>query len=121
MSRRVNRVLRLMNCLEWVEDELRRSEPGAQDWVRATLEPARRAAGTAFEALRSAARRGDSKAKADLDALVASLRITDAQRSLVRAPDAALHSKEPIFRREERTASLAARLGGDRVLGHETQ
>ena len=89
MSARVNRVLGLLNCLEWVEDELRRSEPEAQHWVRVTLEPARRAAGTAFEALRSAARRGDPKARVALDAFVASLAINDAQKSLARASDAA--------------------------------
>ena len=89
MSARVNRVLRLLNCMEWVEDELRRSEPEAQHWVRVTLEPARRAAGTAFEALRSAARRGDPKARVALDAFVASLAINDAQKSLARARDAA--------------------------------
>ena len=89
MSARVKRVLRLLICLEWVEDELRRSEPEAQDRVRVTLEPARRAARTVFEALRSAARRGDPKAQMALNAFVASLAINDAQKSLARVRDAA--------------------------------
>jgi hypothetical protein len=84
MSATVN-VLGLLNCVEWVEHQLQRSEPDAQHWVRATLEPARRAVGTAFEALRSAARRGDPTAQGALDALVASLAIYDAQN----------HSREP--------------------------
>ena len=87
MSARGNRVLGLLNCLEWVEDELRRNEPEAQQWVRATLEAARRAAGTAFEALRSGARRGDPEAQMALDALVASLAINDAQKSPARVRD----------------------------------
>jgi hypothetical protein len=89
MAAGMNRVLGLLNCLGWVEDELRRSEPAAHDGVRAMLEPARRAAGTAFEALRAAARRGDPKARVALDAFVASLAIHDAQESLARARDAA--------------------------------
>jgi hypothetical protein len=85
----VNRVLGLLNCLGWVEDELRCSEPETQDRVRVALEPARRAAGRAFEALRSAARHGDPKARVALDAFVASLALHDAQESLARARDAA--------------------------------
>ena len=90
MSASVNRVIRSLNCVEWVEHQLQRSEPEGQHWVRVTLEPARRAAGTAFEALRSAARRGDPKAHVALDALVASLAMSDAQKSPARARDAAL-------------------------------
>ena len=84
MSATVN-VLCLLNCVEWVEHELQHSVPAAQPWVRVTLESARRAAGTAFEALRSAARRGDPTAQMALDTLVASLAMNDAQK----------HSREP--------------------------
>jgi hypothetical protein len=82
MSARLNQVLCLLHCVVWLENELRRSEPEAQHWVRATLEAARRVADTAFEALRSAARRGDPNAQVALDGLVASLAINDAHKSL---------------------------------------
>jgi len=72
-------VLCLMNCVQWVEQRLQRVKPEAQPWVRITLESARREAGAAFEALRSAARHGDPEARAALDAFVASLAIAGAQ------------------------------------------
>jgi predicted NBD/HSP70 family sugar kinase len=74
MSVEVNRVLRLLACVNRVEDELRRSQSEPRDGS------ARRTAGTAFEALRSAARRGDPNARVALDAFVASLAIKDASR-----------------------------------------
>lgn len=84
MSATVN-VLCLLNCVDRVERDLQHSEPAARPWVRIALESARREAGTAFEALRSAARRGDPTAQIALDALVASLAVNDAQS----------HAREP--------------------------
>ena len=74
MSVDVNRLLRLLACVNRVGDELRPSPSEPRDWS------ARRTAGTAFEALRSAARRGDPNARVALDAFVASLAIKDASR-----------------------------------------
>jgi hypothetical protein len=69
MASEVDRLLIWMHRVDLLEDELRKSNPAAQDLILAQLEPAKRAQCAAFATLIAAAHRGDPEALVALEAL----------------------------------------------------